>query len=188
MIGQYDDPNYCPLDEELGEPATFHFPHQCCRCLAPSPARTWKIANWKKVEGTDVTVHSHVDVPVCGNCWSELRRTHFMMAAVTWSLAIAVGIALWFFDPFDSRNAELKDAFMIWSVTAIFAAPVFIGIYFAIDGMVVPRQMQTVAYLNRDGDEIRFFNVEYQRMFEGYYPPAAAPDSYAPADEEPVRW
>ena len=94
----------------------------------------------------------------------------------------------WFFDPFDSRNAELKDAFMIWSVTAIFAAPVFIGIYFAIGGMVVPRQMQTVAYLNRDGDEIRFFNVEYQRMFEGYYPPAAAPDSYAPADEEPVRW
>lgn len=189
MTGEFDDPNYCPLDEELGQPATFQFPPQCCRCLAPSPAKTWQIANGKRVDNTNLSVRFTLEVPVCDQCRSELMKTRYAMLAATGSLALLSAIALWFFDPFDSRNAEPKDVFMIWAVTAIFLFPVFIGVYYAIGAIFVPRNMRGVAWLNRDGNKVAFYNREYQRLFENYYPPTETPElSYAEAGADPSRW
>ena len=57
---------------------------------------------------------------------------------------------------------------MIWSVTALFLFPVFLGGYYAIALIFVPRNLRGVADLNRDGNKLTFFNPEYQRLFQNY--------------------
>lgn len=189
MTGEYDDPNYCPLDEELGEPATFHFPSQCCRCLAPSPTKEWQVSNGKRVDEFHVTVTFTIRVPVCSDCFALLRGTQIKLMTATAFLALLTAAALWYFDPFDRRNAELKDLLMMWSVTALFLFPVFLGVYFALGALFVPKNMRAVAYLNRDGNRLTFYNPEYQRIFANYYPPAETPElSYADAVDERDRW
>jgi hypothetical protein len=189
-INDGETEDYCPLDEKLGEPATFHFPDRCCRCLAPSPTKEWRATNFgKRVEGTDLHVTFNLQVPVCSDCWSALRRTRFQVTAATVLLALLAAAAMWYYDPFDSRNAQLDDAFMIWSVTALFLFPVFLGVYFAIGLIFVPRNLQGVAYLDRDGSKLTFFNPDYQRLFDNYFPPASAPaHSYEAVGDERARW
>lgn len=193
MAAIYDRPeeseNYCPLDEKLGDRPTFHFPDRCCRCMAPSPTKEWQVRNGKRVEDTNVHVTFHIAVPVCSDCWSTLRRTQLQVTAVTLFLALLAAIALWYYDPFDSRNAEPKNVFMIWSVTAIFLAPLFLGVHFAIGAIFVPRHLRSVAYLNRDGNQLTFYNREYQRLFLTCYPTSDTPDDwYAEAPDEPAQW
>jgi hypothetical protein len=182
--------SYCPLAEKLGEPATFQFPDRCCRCLTPSPTKEWKATNiGKRVEGTDLHVTYHLQVPVCSDCWSTLKRTRIQLTVVTLFLALLAAMGLWYYDPFDSRSAEPKNVFMIWSVTAIFLAPIFLGVYYGIALIFVPRNLRGVAYLNGDGDKLTFFNPEYQRLFQNYYPPSDTRDpSHDGIGAEPVRW
>jgi hypothetical protein len=104
-------------------------------------------------------------------------------------LAVLAATALWYFDPFDNRNAELKDVFMVWSLTALFLAVASIAVYYALGAIFVPLNLRGVAYLNRDGNKLTFFNPEYQRLFDNYFPPAQSPElAYHEIVDEPARW
>lgn len=189
--GAFDESEgYCPLDEKLGPPTAFSFPDRCCRCLAPSPTKEWRASSFgKQVEGTNVHVSFHLQVPVCSDCWSRLRRTQIQQTVATAFVAVLAAIGLWYADPFDNRHAELNDVFMVWALAALFLSTASIGVYYTLGAIFVPRNLRGVAYLNRDGNKLTFFNPEYQRLFENHFPPAESPDpSYHAVGDEPARW
>jgi len=163
----FDVSDAYPMDDvDPCEPTDFSFPNCCCRCLAGSPAKLWKIKSEqsKMLVGGSMTTTHEVQAPVCSACFSRLMTIRWTLLSATGLLALVTAAGLWFVRP-ASLDTDPKTLLMVCSLTAIFLFPVFCGVYFLLGAIVAPRRIRGVADLTKTGDKITFYNPDYQRLY-----------------------
>jgi len=165
MATHFDvDDSYAVEEEDPCQPATFAFPDVCCRCLAPAPEKGWKVGSGKQV-AHNCWVNFVVSVPVCAACWSQLMKIRVLLVSATVSVMLLMLAVVYLLDPFELNGTEPSNMAAGYAVIALFLSPVSIGVYYLLGAVVAPRRTRAVARLSRDGDQVTFFNPEYQRLF-----------------------
>ncbi len=158
------------------EGKTYRFPECCCRCLADSPTKRWKVGNFQQEridsQTTLVTTHS-IEVPLCRKCYRDLINLRIQLVAAPVFIALCMGAAAWFNLPKD-LNEDPKTLLLYGSVTVAMLLPVFGGLYFLLALIIAPPRTRNVAWMSMEGDKLVFYNQEYQRRFQNFGGPAPA--------------